>query len=312
MPGRGMIVLFIGLASAFAGAQCTPSQAPPESAPATQTVLPAGTIVPMRTARTLSSKDIKIGDLVELEVKGDVKAGDLLVIARHTRATATVVEAHPARRALRGGGHLGLELKTVNTITGDAIPLRATNTVKGDRYSTHTEEILGDLPIILPWLPFLFKGNEASLPKGTAIDAYVDRDIVLDPAPLRDRMAALEAQDAAARMAARTGDATVHLYHDPKAGLTQEILLDGHRLVKLRVGRFFTLRLPPGTHTVRCSKGELSLDLKSDEEYYIRFIWESPFLTWHCKPTLALSEQGEEQIYALTAVDPKDVFPQPR
>jgi hypothetical protein len=309
MRGRGMI---IGLACAFGGAQCTPSQAPPETAPATQTVLPAGTIVPMRTARTLTSKDIKPGDLVELEVKGDLKAGDLLVIARHTRATATVVEAHPARRALRGGGHLGLELKTVNTITGDVIPLRATKTVRGERYSTHTDEVLGELPIILPWLPFLFKGSEASLPKGTAIDAYVDRDIVLDPAPLRDRMVALEAQEAAARMAARTGEATAHLYHDPKASLTQEILLDGHRLVRLRRGRFFTLRLPPATHTIRCQKSELSLDLKPDEEYYIRFVWESTFLSWRCEPTLVPSEQGEEQIYALAAADPKDVFPQPR
>ena len=282
MARRCTVVMFIGLVSAFAGVRCT-----------------------------LTRAAIQVGDLVELEVKGDVKAGDLLVIPRHTRATAKVVEAHPARRALRGGGHLGLELKTVNTITGDAIPLRATKTAQGERYSTHTEEVLGELPIIFPWLPFLFKGSEASLPKGTAIDAYVDRDVVLDPTPLRDRMAALEAQVAAARMAARTGDATIHLYHDPP-GLTQQILLDGHRLVRLRAGRSFTLRLPPGTHTVRCSKGELSLDLKPDEEYYIHFVWKAPFLTWHCEPTLVPSEAGEEQVYALTAADTKDVFPQPR
>jgi hypothetical protein len=265
----------------------------------------------MRTARTLTSKDIKVGDLVELEVKGDVKAGDLLVISRHTRATATVVEAHAAHRALRGGGHLGLELKTVNAITGDAIPLRATATAQGERYNTRADQALGELQLVLPFLPFLFKGNEASLPKGTAIDAYVDRDVVLDAASLRDRMAALEAQEAAARMAARTGDATVHLYNDP-IGMTQEMVLDGHRLVRLRRGRFFTLRLSPATHTFGCKKSELSLDLKSDEEYYIRIVWELSFLTWHCKPALAPIEQGEREIYALTAADPKDVFPQPR
>lgn len=107
MARRCTIVMFIGLVSAFAGVRCTLTQAAPQTPSEPQTVLPAGTIVPMRTARTLTSKDIQVGDLVELEVKGDVKAGDLLVIARHTRATAKVVEAHPARRALRGGGHLG-------------------------------------------------------------------------------------------------------------------------------------------------------------------------------------------------------------
>lgn len=299
-------MLFI-VACAFGRAQYSFSQTPPQTAPAAQTVLPAGTTVPMRMARTLTSRDTKLGDLVELEVKRDVRVGDLLVIARRTHATATVVEVRPAHRAMRGG-HLGLELKAVNTTSGDAIPLRATRTAQGGPTPDQKVRSIMEGQIILSWLPLLSKGDEASLGKGTPIDAYVDRDVVLDPALLRARMAVLEAQDAAARMAARTGDATVHLYHDRK-GLTEDIYVDGQRLVKLRPGRFFTQRLSPGTHTVRCKKGRTSLDLKPDEEYYIKFDWELHVLSWHCEPSVASSEQGDDDVFALAPADGKDVFP---
>jgi hypothetical protein len=295
------------VAFAFGRVQCISSQTPFQTATTAQTVLPAGTTVPMRMTRSLSSKDTKLGDLVELEVKHDVKLGDLLVIARRTHAAATVVEVSPAHRGMHGG-HLGLELKAVNTTTGDVIPLRATKTAQGGPTADQKVRSVMEGQIILSWLPLLSKGDEALLGKGTAIDGYVDGNVVLDPALLRARMAVLEAQNAAARMAARTGDATVHLYHDSR-GLTEDIQLDGHRLVKLRPGRFFTLHLPPGNHTVRCKKGEASLDLKPDEEYYIKFDWETRFLSWQCEPSLVSSEQGEDDVFAFAAADGKDVFP---
>jgi hypothetical protein len=303
---RMAIVLFLGVAWICGVAQPQPSEIPSGTAATSQIVLPAGTLVTLRTTRRLTSKDTKPGDLLELEVAREVKVGDLLVIARKKRATASVVEAQHARRAMRGG-RVGLELRTVDTITGEAIPLRAMKSARGGPTTTEKANAVIEGAFILSWLPFVFKGDEASLPKGTPMEAYVDRDVTLDAARVAERMAALEAQDAAARTAARTGDATVHLYHD-RQGLTQEILLEGHRLVRLRPSRFFTLRLPPGTHTVGCQKSELSLNLKPDEEYYVRMVWELHFLSWHCIPTLTPTEQGEDQIYPLTAADPKDVF----
>jgi hypothetical protein len=49
----------------------------------------------------------------------------------HTRAFATVAFAQPSRRLSRAGS-IALELKSVEAITGDMVPIRATKTFKGE------------------------------------------------------------------------------------------------------------------------------------------------------------------------------------
>ena len=296
------IVLFAGMAWGLSGAQQISAE---KASTSGETVIAANILISLRTTRALTSKEAKRGDPLELEVMRDVKVGDLLLIPQHSQATATVTSSQHARVGMRGGS-LALEVKTVTAITGDVIAVRATKSVRGGPNAGERAEAVVEGRIILSWVPFLFKGEQAMLPKGTAIDVYVDHDVVLDRAQVRDRTLALEAQKAAAR----TGNGAVHFYDDLLGG-AKRIDVDGRPLVKLRHGHIFTQQILPGSHMIRCENTQLSLDVKPDEDYYIRFV-STKGLFWHWVPTLVPHDEGEAQTYPLTASDSKDIFVQLR
>jgi hypothetical protein len=270
---------------------------------ALQTVLPADTCVHLLTAQTISSKNVKAGEVVELEVMRDVKVGDFVVIPRHTTAFATVALALPSRRLSRAGS-IALELKSVKTITGDTVPIRATKTFKG--------EVVKDKDILesgyLLFLPvILSRGEQATVRRGTVIDAFVEHDVLLDTARLRDRVTAFEIKSAANR----STYATAHIYrHAPDVvGGKPKIYLDGVELARIQGDRYLNVMVDAGRHSLRTDKSEVILDCKAGEEYYLRV--ERQGLGMFSPPkahlTLMPNEQGEEEIYALEALNRRDI-----
>ena len=271
--------------------------------PALQTVLPADTYVHLLIVKTISSKNAKVGEVVELEVMRDVKVGDLVVIPQHTPAFAAVALAQPSRRLSRAGS-IALELKSVKAITGDAVPIRATKTFKG--------EIVKDKDILdsgyLLFLPvILSRGEQATVRRGTVIDAFVEHDVPLDTVRLRDRVTALEIRSAANR----STYATAHIYrHAPDvSGGKPKIYLDGVELARMQGDRYLNVMVDAGSHSLRTDKSEVVLDCKAGEEYYVRVERKGLGMISPPKAHLSLvsNEQGEEEIYALEALNRGDI-----
>ncbi len=298
LPGLVVACAFSsrGQQSSFA----SPDTPPP---PALQTVLPADTYVHLLSAQAISSKNAKAGEVVELEVMRDVKVGDLVVIPRHTCTFATVVLARPSRRLSRASS-IALELKSVKTITGDIVPIRVTKTFKG--------EIVKDKDILdsgyLLFLPvILSRGEQATVRRGTVIDAFVEHDVPLDTARLRDRMTAFGIKSAANR----SRYATAHIYrHAPDvSGGKPKVYLDGIELARMQGDRYLNVMVDAGRHNVRTDKSEVILDCKAGEDYYVRVGREGLGIFSPPKAHLSLvpNEQGEEEIYALEALNRGDI-----
>lgn len=295
------------------------SAAWPQSAPqdatqgTTPTVLPADTVISLRTTQPIDSKHAKTNGAIPLEVTRDVKIGDLLVIAKHTPVMARLTRVNRAGRALRRGSMI-LGVDAVPDITGNAIPVSGTRSEKPDdkrQVEAYTYEILS-MGMLTPLL--LLRGDEAAMTKGTGVKAAVSKDVTLDAAALRQRMAALDAE---ARIRPRTGKATLHFYLYTMVKHTGEnhvMWLDGNKLVRLREAHFFNSQIAPGHHTISCCGHDLPLDAKPDEDYYIRVAQSSDRarLTrppW--RPSLVDTDIGEDEAYPLLSADAKDTYPAP-
>jgi len=249
---------------------------------------------------------VKPGEPIDLEVVRDVQVGPLLVIPRHTKVIGTVTSVQPARRAMRGG-LLAIQPGAVTAITGETIALKGNRGAQGGPSTDQKARAVMEGYIIFSWVPLLFKGDEALLPKGTALDAFITSDVSFDTARLREAAAVLEQQNAAARVAARTGKASVYLYGKRYTGKCT-IALDGNPLVRLSRERFLKLQLVPGAHTFRCQDHELSIDAQPDQDYYIRVDGHPGFWTTRDIPVSVPADQGEDEIYPLGPVDSKDVL----
>lgn len=302
----------LGTLLILAAAGCLWSQA---AVPAT--VLPAGTVIRLRMASAIDSKHSKTGDAVPMEVMRDVKAGDLLVIAKHTPVTATVVRAKSAGRAVRRG-FLALEAKAVNDISGHPIAVMASKSEKpsSDRQAEAYTDVVLSMGFFSPILLFVH-GDEAELPKGEEVDAQVSSDVPLDPSELRSRMAALAAAQAAAAEQNRTGQATVHFYyhywppHHQGQWQDHVVLVDGKKLVRLRQWRFFDAQIAPGHRIINVNGNTLEMDTYADQQYYISVVLKhasgwSTRAAW--EPELKDPETGEDEMYPLLPADKKDVY----
>jgi hypothetical protein len=311
---KGSSFIFVLLAGSCLGlAQDSPSvpSQPPAENPAVavisgpRVVLPAGTRVRLRTTAPLSSKRGKPGDPVPLEVMRDVKVGDLLAVAKHTPVEAKLAQVRHAGHALRNGSLL-IEVKSVDAVNGDAVPVSGNKKEKGDASRTiegYTDTVLS-MGFLTPLL-IIAKGDEAILPKGTEVDALVASDVSFDPALLRQHMAALE--DAAAKARSTAAAAAYFYLKERLPGQDHIALLDGKKVVKLRAAHYYRIELPPGNHTIKCQQTELPLEMKVGESYYIRMVQQGG-IRKHCAPVQIDSELGEEEVYPLLAADHKDVF----
>jgi hypothetical protein len=157
-------------------------------------VLHDGTPVRLRLNRNLSSADATVGESADFEVLEDVIIGDMLVIARGGTAIATVTAAQSKRRMARGG-KIDINIDYVRLVNDDKVALRAVKEAKGGGHTAAmTGAIVASALIFFPAAPFFLfmQGKDITVPKGTAITAYVQGDIVLDPAKLIPKSGAVQ------------------------------------------------------------------------------------------------------------------------
>lgn len=189
----------IRLAALLCACTTLVAQSPTQSASPNQTAAPSppastappspkgfmledGTPVKMRTNRTISSADARVGDTVDFEVLEEVRVNNVLVIPKGGIAFATVTEAQAKRRMARGG-KLDINIDYVRLIDDEKAALRAVKAVQGGGHTgAMTGGIVATSLVFFPAAPFFLfmHGKDISIPKGTEITAYANGDMKLD------------------------------------------------------------------------------------------------------------------------------------
>jgi PEGA domain len=237
-----------------------------EQVPATGKLkLEDGTPIRLRLQRTISSADAHVDDRVDFDVLEEVKVQDTLVIPKGSIAWGTVTQAQPKRRMARGG-KLNINIDSVRLADGEKAALRA---VEGGKGGGHTGAMTGGIVatgiVFFPAAPFFLfmHGKDITIPKGTEITAYINGDMMLDPAKFAAIPAApVESAPAAGASTtlphhgdqpafpASTGSenlATVVIKCTPEGA---DITVDG----KFAGNAPSTVRLTPGDHNVFIEK----------------------------------------------------------
>jgi hypothetical protein len=265
------------------GSEPTPTPTPTAANPAAaadiheeslQTIrMPSGTPVHLFLADTISSKTAKPGDTVKLQVLGDVKAGDLVVIANKAPAVGTIETVQNAKRAWRAG-RLIVKLQTVTLVDQKEQRLEAWNASKGADTGAGiewTNAVLQSYGFALLALPFapLQHGNEAFLYKGALLDAATTGDALLPRADVE------AAQPKPAEP--RSGPAEVTVYYpDLGHGSSADIWCGQLRVGRLRRGGKLTLTLPPAKYWLRFGPGSRAviteLDAESGAQQYVSVV----------------------------------------
>ena len=310
---RLLLAGWLALSTEAAQQAPPPSQDVPTPREVTaEALLEAGTPIHLRLVQAVTSKKAKAGDRVAFQVLDNVTVGGLVVIPRRAIAWGTISQAQPSRMLGRGG-KLAIELNSVAALTGEQIPLRGAQTDKGQPVF----DLWAALTVVfLPVVPFE-KGEQAVIPKGTMVTAFVKARVTLDEARLAAENRALE--ERLKSQAPRVpGKAVVSIYRVIPPGDMQEafhdafmVRLDGNDLVRMQENRFVTIQLEPGEHTFTYDEAELKLRFEKNAEYYVKVSyvkvnWYGIFLP---EPLLEVvsSEKGDLEMFPLPMCSRRDI-----
>jgi len=274
--------------------------------------LAKGTPVHLLLAESISSKSAKSGSTVNLQVLGDVKVGDLIVIANKAPATATIETAEGAGRAWRKGSLL-LKLDKVTLLDRQQQPLRAWNAVKGKDTgagAAWTNAVLQSYGFALLFLPLapLQHGNEAVMPRGTVLEAVINGDALLSRAVIE------AAQPKPAEP--RHGPASVTFYYsDFGEAKTVSVWCGQVKVGVLKRGGKFTSILPPGRYWLRLWNSKRSpivaLDVEEGGEHYVSVISSLHMTgldsTWRDNLLVVPHDVGEAQSAETTPAKTRNV-----
>lgn len=190
----------------------------------TDNVLHEGTPIRMRVNRSLSSATDKEGDTVDFTTLDDVKVGDVVVVPKGSTAMATVTEA-VSKRSMGRAGKLSVNIDYVRLPSGDKLPLRGVQYVKG---GGHTGAMTGAMVatgiVFFPAAPlFLFmKGKDITIPEGHEVTVYTNTEYTVKPTA-----ASIAATSVAAPAkltgAPLTNDDVIAL---KQAGLSEQLIID--------------------------------------------------------------------------------------
>ena len=169
--------------------QSEPGKSP---ANAPKPVLADGTPIRLKFVRAVVSSRVIAGEKLPLEVVEPVFAGKLAAIPQHSAEEAIVTMAQAGRSMGRGGG-MQFKIENIRLADGELVPVRAVKDVKGGE--NRALALTGEAGIAAGFafwpvspLGFLIyvKGNNATIPAGTEITAYIVGDFPLDPSRFQD------------------------------------------------------------------------------------------------------------------------------
>jgi chitobiase/beta-hexosaminidase-like protein len=139
-------------------------------------ILRQGTPVHLVFATDVNSKTADVGDKIQLTLAEEIKAGDMVLIAKGAHATATVTQVD---KTGAGGapGNLVFQVDSLDA-NGNAVKLQGSATLEGQPKPPNAA-------IMVPYVGLftLFRhGKDAEIKSGTPVTAYVDADTSLSTA----------------------------------------------------------------------------------------------------------------------------------
>jgi hypothetical protein len=207
--------------------------------------LASGTPVRLRLQKSVSSHDASPSERVEFSVAEEVSAGGIAAIPKGSRAWGIVAEASPRGR-MGKSGKLAINIEGVCAADGTPSPLRAVNAANtpGLRRSKSDSGLADSLFALPAWPVLLFMlGKERTLPAGTEVTAYVDRDQMIDPSLVGKRSPDGPCGTLLDVASSEPAASMVNVRSDPAGA---DITIDG----KYVGGTPSRLRLAPGQHHV--------------------------------------------------------------
>lgn len=138
-----------------------------------RTKLPGGTVIALRLVQTVDS-EMSEGTPIELRVLRDVMVDGKAVVRSGWPASGTVTSVKSSS-SLGRAGRISMKLISVRAVDGQEILIRGSLDKEGDDKATQTV-LLGLLCIPL----LLLEGDDAMIPAGTEVRAYVEQDYMID------------------------------------------------------------------------------------------------------------------------------------
>jgi hypothetical protein len=262
---------------------------------ADELVLAEGTALNLVTAQEISSKRAELGDVVLFKVEDDVSVNGHVIISKGTEARGRVMNAEKSGR-MGKAGKLGIRVESTTTIDGQPLRIRAARGKEGDDKTTS----VAALSMIVSPLFLFKKGGEAIIKEGTKVEVYADEE-----KRFRVEGSRLIAVAAPAGSEPRDeGLATVYIFRPNKLmgkALEPSVYCDGVELARMDNGRYLTLKLKPGRHTIHMTneKKGFDMDLRGGEEYYFRVGIEAGFWKGQGKIMLQENEKGIAEVKKL-------------
>lgn len=133
-----------------------------------ESILPAGTMVPLETTTFMKSGDVTYGETVEFKVRRAVKIGNEVVIPANTIARGQVTKMKKSGM-LGSEGELSIKPTELVLNNGTIIPLT------GGQLNQEGKNKLV-LSLFLCWF---IKGGQAEIPASTPVEAYTSQDVNL-------------------------------------------------------------------------------------------------------------------------------------
>lgn len=131
-----------------------------------ETLLPAGTMVPLETTTVLKSGDVTYGETIEFKVRRDVKINNQTIIPANSIARGVVTKM---KKSGMFGSEGELSVKPTEVILNNGIIIPLT----GGQLNQEGKNKLV-LAIFLCWF---IKGGQAEIPAATAVEAYTSQDV---------------------------------------------------------------------------------------------------------------------------------------
>jgi hypothetical protein len=143
--------------------------------PPAQSVLRAGTEVPLRMEEALDSNDkaLREGQQIRMSVASDVRLGNVVVIPAGSIATGEITDI---RRKGMWGKSGRINARALNVRVGDRL-IRLTGTFD-DKGVTGTAGVVAAIAFV-PIAGFFMTGTSAKIPSGGGVKAFLDEDLTI-------------------------------------------------------------------------------------------------------------------------------------
>jgi hypothetical protein len=185
-----VIVAMLAASNATAAPQTTSTPVVATTQEARRVKLPQGTPVDIEMAYTISSQEVRAGELISFRVVNPVLVDGVVVVEVGATATARVVKAS------RGGhwgraGRIAWEMQDVTAVDGTRIPLASGGRLVGDSKGAKvaTQMIITGalMPLIAPvaLLHGFKRGENAIIPAGKRFEVSASRDATVVVKPSR-------------------------------------------------------------------------------------------------------------------------------